>query len=149
MSSVSKFAFQPLEGIDGFSKRVLAAPVQQIEVDAVDGEALQAPLAGSDGAGARGVVRIDLRNNIGAVSPAFDGLCDHLFRAALTVHLGCVDQRHAEIQAEAQRIRFGLGLTVVLAHVPRAEAEGRHRHAIFQGYRTHRGAPLERRSRRM
>ena len=48
-----------------------------------------------------GVVRIDLADQEHLVAPPGDRLADHLLGAALAVHLGGVDQRHAEVDARA------------------------------------------------
>src|SRR6185369_3782224 len=46
-----------LKSSQRLSQRVSPAPVQEIEIEAVGVEPLQAPLAGGDGAGARGILR--------------------------------------------------------------------------------------------
>jgi hypothetical protein len=48
---------QALEGLDRLFQRVLAAPVQQVEVQVIAAQALQAALAGRRNARAAGVVR--------------------------------------------------------------------------------------------
>ena len=56
---------QAVERLERLLEPRAAAPVQQVEIDALDAQALQAALAGGDGAGARGVVRIDLAHDVG------------------------------------------------------------------------------------
>ena len=50
--------------------------MQQVEIDPLDAHALEAALAGGDGAGARGIVRIDLAHDVGPRRPAGDRLAD-------------------------------------------------------------------------
>ena len=82
-----------MERLEGLLEPRTAAPVQQVEVDALDAQALEAALAGGDRAGARGIVRIDLADDEGLVAPAGDRLADDLLGAAVAVHLGGVDHR--------------------------------------------------------
>ena len=89
-------------------ERLRAAPVQQIEVEAVGLEPLEAALAGRDDAAPRGVVRIDLADQAHLVAPARDRLGDDLLGAAFAVHLGGVDQGDAEIEPELQRGDLGV-----------------------------------------
>src|SRR5439155_27100801 len=56
--SDAALALQRLERVDRVGERVGAAPVQQIEVDVIELEALQASLAGRDRSAATRVVRI-------------------------------------------------------------------------------------------
>src|SRR5258708_22531048 len=78
---------QRLEGGDGVGKRYVASPVQQVDIDAISGEALQAPLACRDGAMLRGVVRIDLADDEDLVVPPGNRLSDDLLGTALAIHL--------------------------------------------------------------
>ena len=61
-----------------------------------------------------------------------DRLGDHLLGAARTVHLGGIDQGHAELDPEPHRGRLFRGSTAVLAHVPGSLAERRHACAARQ-----------------
>jgi hypothetical protein len=63
----------------------------------------QAALAGRLHAAAVGIVGIDFADQEHLVAAAGDRLAHHFLGAALAVHLGGVDQRHAEVQAQAQR----------------------------------------------
>ena len=81
---------------------------------------------------ARGIVRIDLADEIDLVAPAGDGLGHDLLGAALAVHLGGVDQVQAEIEAELQRLGLGGPIRAALAHVPRAEPEHRHAFTVLE-----------------
>ena len=53
---------------------------------------------------------------------------------AVAVHLGRVDQGHAEIEAEPQRRDLVGGAAPVVAHVPGALAERRHAFAAPPGH---------------
>ena len=121
---------QRLEGFHGLRQGHRPAPVQQIEVDGLDPHPLQAALAGGDGTAARCVVRIDLGDDEHAVPSPGDGIADHLLGAAFGVHLGGVDQRHAEVEAEPQRLRLGRPVAGALAHLPGALAEGGNGRAV-------------------
>ena len=123
------------ERFERLRQRLAAAPVQQIDVEAVGLEPLEAALAGRDGAAPRGVVRIDLADQAYFVAPARDRLGDDLLGAAFAVHLGGVDQRDAEIEPELQRGDLGVERAALLAHAPGALAEHRHRAAGGKGQR--------------
>ena len=93
-----------------------------------------AALAGGDNAGARSVVRIDLADDEELVADAVGGTRDDLFGASAAIHLGGVDQGHAEIDAEPQcRCLFG-GMAPVVAHVPSPLPQRRYLLAVAQGY---------------
>ena len=118
-------ALEILETRDRLFERYLADPMQEIEIEMIGVEPFQAPLAGGHHALARGVVRIDLahQKHLGALTR--DRLGHHFFRAALAIHLGGVDQRHAEVDAEPQRVDDIGAAGARLAHTPRAEAQHR------------------------
>jgi hypothetical protein len=70
-------------------------------------------------------VRVDLADQEDLVAAAGDGLADHFLGAALAIHLGGIDQRHAEVEPEPQR-RHHVGVAAArLAHAPGAEPEDR------------------------
>ena len=71
-----------------------------------------------------------------------DGFGDHLLGAAVAVHLGGVDQRHAQLDAELQRRRLGLRGAAALAHVPGSLAERRNLGPVRQSYCAHHAATL-------
>ena len=71
-----------------------------------DAEPLEAGFAGGDGAAPAGVVGQHLGDDEGLLAAAGDGLAHHFLGAAAAVHLGGVDQRHAEIEAEAEGRRL-------------------------------------------
>ncbi len=126
--------------------------MQQVKIDPVGLEPLQAALAGLDHALLRGVVRQHLADDEQPVAMPGDGAADDLLGGAAAVHLGRVDQIHAEVDAELQGGLLVGGAAAVLAHMPGAEAEGRHAFAIRQrdaGHCfAHRISPVRARSRR-
>jgi hypothetical protein len=109
--------------------------MQQVKVDPVSGEPLEAALASGDNAGARAVVWIDLADDEELVSKAMGGSGDDLFGASAAIHLGCVDQGHAEIDAEPQRHSLFGGMAPVLSHVPGSLPQRRHPLATAQGHK--------------
>ena len=127
-----------LEGLDRLGQRVGAAPVQEVEVEAVGLEALEAALAGGDGALARGVVGIDLADEVDVVAQGAHGVADDLLGLALAVHLGGVDEAQAELEAELHRLELGGPLGGALAHAPGAETQHRHLLTTLQRHRAHR-----------
>ena len=104
--------------------------MQQIEIDAIGAQPFEAALAGLDRAFQAGVPGIDLADDEDLVAPAPDRLADDLFGAAVAVHFGGVDQRHAEIDAGLEAFDLGPGMTGILTHRPGALAERRHLSAI-------------------
>jgi hypothetical protein len=102
---------------------------------------LEAALTGGDGAGARGVVRIDLAHDVGPRSEARDCLADDFLGAALAVHLGGVDHRAAELEAILQRVELFTAPPGAFAHAPGAEAEDRHGRAGGKFAGTHQEHP--------
>src|SRR3984893_6244630 len=127
-------ALETLEAFQGLGERDRAAPMQQIEVDPVGGEPFEAALAGGDHTGARGIVGVDFADNEQLIAHALGGTGDDLLSAPAAVHLGSVDQGHAETDPEPQRRRFLGGAAPVLAHVPGSLTERRHLLATAQGY---------------
>ncbi len=116
-----------LELLDDLGERRAAAPVQQVQIEAVGAEAAQAAIARGDRAAARGVLRIDLADQVHVVAASGDRFADHLLRAALPVHLRRVDQPESEVETESQGRDLGVTLVRVLSHAPGSEAESRQR----------------------
>ena len=106
--------------------------MQQIEIDPVGAQPREAALAGGNHAGARGVVGIDLADDKEVVAQSFGGAGDHLFGAAVAIHLGSVDQSHAELDPEPHGRRLFLRSPAGLTHVPRTLTERRHTLAARQ-----------------
>ncbi|MCY1182167.1 hypothetical protein D9M73_227130 [compost metagenome] len=115
---------QALEGFDGFLQRVLATPVQQVQVDAVAAQACEAALAGGRHAAPAGIVRVDLADQKHLVAAPGNGLANDFFRTAFGIHLGGVDQCQAQLDTLLQRRHFAAALARVFAHVPGTLADG-------------------------
>ena len=107
---------------------MLAAPVQQVQVDALQPQAVPAALAGIVHALPAGVVRVDLADDEDLVAHQRAGahrlgerLADDLFRATLAVHLGGVDDAVAHLQRQAHGGHLGraLALDSPMRQVPR------------------------------
>jgi len=71
--------------------------MQQIQVNDLDAKTLEAALACFWQFRARRVVRIHFGDNENAVALTLNRIGHDLFRAAFAVHLGGIDQSHAEI----------------------------------------------------
>jgi hypothetical protein len=104
-----------------------ATPVQEIEVDLVGPEALQAAIAGGHRPDRRRMARQDLADQEDLVAASGDRLADQLLGRAGAIHLGCVDQEHAELDTEAQRRDLLRSRPPAFAQIPRALPEHRHR----------------------
>src|ERR1700733_13697776 len=78
----------------------LAAPVQQVQVDAIGFQAPQAALAGRAAAVPRSVVRINLRDEKHLVTPPVDCLADKAFAPAIAVHLRRIDKPRTQIKSQ-------------------------------------------------
>ena len=115
--------FQFLEGGNGFGERVPAAPVEEIEIEVVGAEALQAALAGGNGASAAGVGREHLADDLDFAAAALDRLGDD--QLGIAIHLGGIEQCHPQIDAALQGGNLVGVFAPVLAHAPGALAEDR------------------------
>jgi len=71
-------------------------------------------------------VRVDLADQEDLVALPIDRATHYFLCAAIAVHLGRVDQRHAEVDSQLQRGDFALALSRPLAHLPRSQAEDGH-----------------------
>lgn len=100
--------------------------MEQIEVDPVGTQAPQALVARGRHAEARRVDWQDLADDEDLVTPPANGLAYHLFRATVAIHLGGVDERHAEIQTQSERGHLVGATDRLLAHAPRPLAENRY-----------------------
>ena len=121
---------QGRERLERLGERDGAAPVQQVQVEIIRLQALQAVFAGRDRVAAARVRRQHLADDIDLIAPAGDGLRNELLGAAVAVHLGGVDEVGAEVEARAQRLLLGRALVLVLADLPRALAEPRDGRAV-------------------
>jgi hypothetical protein len=97
--------------------------MQQIEVDLMHSKPGQTSVASRHRAVPVGVLRQHLAHQKDFVAPSLDGLADKPFGATVGVHFGRVDQAHAEIDAEAQRIDLVRPIQRILCHVPGPLAE--------------------------
>src|SRR3954469_24108803 len=102
---------------------MFAAPMQQIEVEPIGFQALEAALAGFDDPLPAGVPGIDLADKEDLVAATCNRLPGDLLGAAFAVHFGGVNQRHAEIEAMSEALDFDIGLAVILPHLPGAKPE--------------------------
>ena len=121
---------QPLERVDRLGEGNAARPVQQIAVEVVETESLQAALARSEGAARTGVLRIDLADDEQVVARdralaqcGGERLAHDLLGAAFAVHLGGVDDAPADLERGANRRDLALPARRRLADVPSAQAE--------------------------
>src|SRR5258706_11283607 len=137
---------QILETGDRLSNRVRTCPVQQVQIDAVEPEPLAAAIAGGGNAGAAGVVRVDLADDVqlftferASAQRFAQRLPDNLLGAAFAVHLGGVDQSITQLEREPHGSDFFTLAAPRFAHAPSAEAERRKMsRSIRQGDGTHR-----------
>ena len=95
---------QVLHGAHGLADRVIALPVEEVEIEAIGAEALQAALAGAQGAVVARVGGEDFAYQEHLVAAAGDGLAGEFFGASVAVHLGGIDVGEAEIDARAQGV---------------------------------------------
>src|SRR5437867_13029788 len=65
-------------------------------------------------------MRINLRNNEDAIALTLDCIGHNFFRAAFAIHLGGIDQCHAQLDSEAQCGDLILVRSYILAHAPGA-----------------------------
>ena len=100
--------------------------MKQIEVDLLDIETAKASIAGRGHALAGRVLWIELRHDEHLIAQAGDRLADEPLRASVRIHLGCVDERHAELDPAAQRGNLVLAFARGLAHAPGALPEDGH-----------------------
>src|SRR5262249_44734536 len=117
---------QAMERLERFAEPCPAAPMQQVEIDALDSQPLQAALAGGNGSGARGVVGIDLAHDEGPPGQSPDAFTNDLFGATLAIHLGGVDHGVAELQPVLHSVELLGAPAGAFAHAPRAEPQYGH-----------------------
>ena len=118
---------QVLERAHRFGERHPAPPVQQVKIDAVGAQPPEASLAGLRHAGARGVGRQHLAHQEHLIAPPGDRIGHDLLGAAIAIHLGRIDQRHAKVEPQLQRICLLDPAARVLAHAPCSLSENRQR----------------------
>ncbi len=64
------------------------------------------------------------------IAPSFDGLGNNLFGGAVAIHFRGVDQRHAQIEPQAQGGDLVVAVCGLFAHHPSALTENRDRFAV-------------------
>jgi hypothetical protein len=102
------------------------APMQEIEINPVGLEPPQASFTIGDNAGARGVLWQHLGHDKAFVTPPFDGFSDDLLGDSVAIHLGGVDQRKPEIDAEPKRRDLFFSHPYAFAQAPCALPKLRH-----------------------
>src|SRR6185437_13454796 len=96
-----------------------------IEIDMISPEPAKARLTGTRHGGLLGsVFGFHLRHHEGTVTLAGNHVLDQLFGTALTVVARCVNQRHAERKARAQRFFLVVCRTSSLPDMPGALPDG-------------------------
>jgi tellurite resistance protein TerC len=102
-------ALQDLEAVDGVLQRHPAAPVQQVQIDVVELEALQAAFTGGHHAGRIGIFRQHLGDDeelfalhLAGAQALGDGLADDRLGTTVGVHLGRIDDPVADLEGQAQ-----------------------------------------------
>jgi hypothetical protein len=104
--------------------------VQQVQVDAVQAQALQAAFAGSHDAGSAGVFGQHLADDEQFFAPQAgtlglrQGLPQHPFAAPLRIHLGRVEDAVADLQRLPQQAHFIRGSGRVRTQPVHAQAQG-------------------------
>jgi hypothetical protein len=95
-------ADQVLHGAHGLADRVIALPVEEIEIQAIGAQALQTALAGAQGAFVARVGRQNFTCQEDLVAPAGNRVAGEFFGAPVAIHFGSIDVGEAEIDARAQ-----------------------------------------------
>ena len=116
---------QVAEGLEGLGQRHRPAPVQQVQIDPARVQPPQAALAGLHRALPGRVVRPHLGDQEDLFAAAGDSLADEYLRIPVRIHLGGVDQVHADVQTTAQRGNLRAAASPTLAEAPGALAEHR------------------------
>ena len=125
-------------------QRRMATPVQQVQVNAVHAQPLAAefkrahhPLtAGIHGQHLADQKRLRLQRG-----PVPQGVANQLFGQAIAIHLGRVDQCHAQLQAGQQGGLFSLPAASALTQIPAAHAQTcmrlQKRQSVLRGAQAH------------
>src|SRR5207244_9120750 len=96
---------------------------------------------------ARSVIRIDFGDHEHALALAGDRLGRDFFGAAVAVDLGGIDERHPEIDTEAQRRDFIIVRALLFAHASGALAKRGNARAIGESHSFHAPKNVERSTR--
>jgi hypothetical protein len=103
--------------------------VQKIKVDVVGLETVEGAFAGGDHVWRGRIPRIDLGGQEYAVaSLTGKGAAKDGFGAPVGIHFGGVEMRKPEVAGVAQGGNFGRCGPWIFSHMPRADADLRHRH---------------------
>ena len=101
--------------------------MQQIKIETVDTQSLQATLASRHGAPPAGVVRINLADQKDLIATPPNRLANQPFGSAVAVHLGGIDQVHAQFDTALQGGDFLGAPGSVVADHPRPHPKCRDR----------------------
>ena len=107
-------------------QRLLKDSVERLTTQRYDFETRKKFMAEPDG-WSRGMWR--QYAELGLTALPFDRATHYFLCAAIAIHLGGVDQRHAEIDSQLQRRDFALALPCPLAHLPCPQADDGHERA--------------------
>jgi hypothetical protein len=126
---------------DCLLERHRASPMEEIEIDDIAAQPLQAAFAGGDRVGARRIARMHLGDDEDVSAPVRDRLGHHLLGTALAIHFRRIDQGEAQLDGRPHRLDLAPALSPVLSHPPGPDAEARHLFSIRQGHVWHANLP--------
>ena len=92
--------------------------MQEIEIEVVRLETLQAALACLERAAPASVARQDLADEVHLLAPTGDSFGDELFGAAVAVHLSGIDELQPEVESRAQCCELFAARGALVAHRP-------------------------------
>src|ERR1700694_3607744 len=95
-------ADQSRESVQRLRERRSAAPMQEIKVEPVRSQPLEAALARLDRPASGGGVGKHLADEKDLLAAPGNRLADQNLRFAIAIHFGGIDQRHAEIETKLQ-----------------------------------------------
>jgi hypothetical protein len=75
--------------------------MQEIKINPIGCQALEAALAGREGPFSRSMVRKNFADEKNLLTAAVDRFSNQPLRSPITIHLGRVNQRQSEIKAQA------------------------------------------------
>lgn len=101
--------------------------MQQIEIEIITLQATQAGFTGLAHFVPAGVPGIDFGHQRHAVAQAVNRLAHHLFRPAVSVHFGGIDNRQPELNARSQCSHFLRTMRAALPHIPGSLPDGGNR----------------------
>src|SRR5579883_454927 len=107
------------EAVERFLQRDRPTPVEEVEVELICPEAVQAALTSGDCSAPGRVLWQDLAHQERLVASSGKRLTDEFFRGTIRVHLSSIDHGHPEVETEAQRRDFLLAAPCVFGHAPR------------------------------